>query len=304
MIGERRQPGAGGRFLADFLLEPIEPASVARIVGLVAAGVLLMVGLGWAGVIDLGFMGRQFGSLLAPAVLTIEITVASYVLGLAIGMPLGLLRGFFPSVRRAGRERPSGKRSVLRLASWPLYGAGTGYVEGLRGTPFYVQMWVAFFLVAALFPTTRFAELWAGLLALTLNTGAYQSEIFRAGFQSVGQGQVEAAKSIGMGSGRTFLHIVLPQSVRLIILPLTNEFVSLLKASSILSIIAVAELTHRSRDLANTLGHPVEAFIMISIVYLAIIIPTSRALARIERTRRIPGLGVAEPVRAALAAAH
>ena len=81
MIGERTRPGPGRRFLADFILEPVEPASIARVVSLVVAGGLLVVGLGWAGVIDLGFMMSQFGSLLGPAALTIELTAATYFLG-------------------------------------------------------------------------------------------------------------------------------------------------------------------------------------------------------------------------------
>jgi len=285
------------RFLAEFILEPIEPRTLVRVIALLLAGGAMLWGLGFVGVIDLAFIAANIDSMAAPALWSLGITTASFVFGVAIGMPVGLLRALYPSFRKARSAGPRRTSSFLAAVGLPVYGAGTGFVEAIRGTPFYVQMWITFFLVASLLPKVPFIELWAGILALTINTGAYQSEVFRAGFQSVGQGQVEAAKSVGMSPVKTFASVILPQSLRLIILPLTNEFVSLLKASSILSVIAVQELTFRSRQIGSNLGHPLEAFVMVSLFYLALIIPLSKLLARFEQIRRIPGLGVAEPTR-------
>src|SRR2546425_680659 len=136
------------------------------------------------------------------------------------------------------------------------------------------------------------------VLALTLNTLGYQSEVFRAGFQSVNQAQIEAAKAVGMRPRQAFVHVTLPQGLRLITLPLVNEWVALFKASALLGLVAVPELNWAAGYLGSgSRGHPIEAFIMVSAVYLAIIIPLSKAVGYWERTRRIPGLGTPEPGR-------
>lgn len=125
---------------------------------------------------------------------------------------------------------------------------------------------------------------------MTLNTAGYQAEVFRAGFQSVGQGQIEAAKAIGLKGRQIFSRITLPQSLRLIILPLTNEWISLFKASTILSYATIVELFFWARKIAYS-GPGIEAFIMLSIFFLAINVPLGRAISYIEHRRRIPGLG-------------
>src|SRR2546426_916025 len=133
------------------------------------------------------------------------------------------------------------------------------------------------------------------VLALTLNTLGYQAEVFRAGFQSVSQTQIDGAKAIGMRPRQVFAHITLPQGTRLITLPLLNEWLSLFKASALLGIVAVSELNWAAGYLGNNRSHPIEAYIMVSAVYLAIIIPLGKAVGYWERRHRTPGLGTAEP---------
>jgi len=173
----------------------------------------------------------------------------------------------------------------------PAYGLATAYVEAIRGTPFYVQMWIVFYLIS--FTTPRLPNLYfvIGLITLTLSTVGYQAEVLRAGFQSVGQGQIEAAKSIGMRGRQIFAHITLPQALRLVVLPLTNEWIGIFKISAVLNFISVQELMYQSYNLGSNQAHPVEAFLMVAVMYCAILIPLSRVLSYVERKKRIPGLG-------------
>ena len=293
----------------------IATAIIALIV--VATVILLM---NRAGLVDLQFMATRWPAFFVPFVdsplyLSLVLTTIPFVIGFLIAMPMGMLRAYRASLtkRKPGealtlaraRELWGTPRAILRIVGGrvfralllPLYGLATGYTEGIRGTPFFVQMWLVYFFVINSFPRLPRLFEFVGILALTINTIGYQAEVFRAGFQSVGQGQIEAAKSVGMHGRTVFLHITLPQSLRLVTLPLANEWIGLLKASAIVSIIGVNELQHFGNDLAS--GHPIEAFVMVSVVYLAVIVPLSRVVTYLERVRRIPGLGTPTPTTAA-----
>jgi polar amino acid transport system permease protein len=264
----------------------------------IAIFVVLVVILSFLNVIELDFILKMWSTGYGPLETTLVLTVASFLIGFVGAMPLGLVRASRrgPTVRRkagAGHRSARGVgRSALRATS---YGLATGYIGAIRGTPFLVQLYLLFYAILTVAP--RFQILgadvyfWIGLTALTLNTIGYQAEVFRAGFQSIGQGQIDAARSIGLRRGQIFLHVRLPQAVRLILLPLTNEFISLLKASTIVSYIAVYEIFHWSEDMGQTYGHPIEGFLMISMFYLLINIPISRIVSYVEQKKRIPGLG-------------
>ena len=225
-----------------------------------------------------------------PITLSLGATMISFVIGFGLAIPMGMLRAFGPNLIRAG----GGRSLVVR----PLYYFVTGYDEAMRGTPAFVQILLISAVIERVLPaTTPNIEFWAGTLALTINTIGYQSEVFRAGFQSVGQGQIEAAKSIGMTPLRTFLHITLPQGLRLIVLPLTNEWIGLFKASALLYYIAVQEAMWAAFHLSYIDVKPVEAFLMVSFYYLLIMVPLSKVITYVEKKKRIPGLGTVEPVR-------
>lgn len=265
----------------------------------ILALVLLTWLLGSVGVVDLGFISRNWGTLWGPAWLSVGVTTAAFFLGFLFAIPLGALRAHGPSGLRSrrpgGRTLHTWRQRIRRPLAVLGFSGATGYVEGLRGTPFYVQVWVIYYVALLVWPRFDYVFLLAGLLALTLNTIAYQAEVLRAGFQSVGQGQVDAAKSIGMRGLQVFRHVSLPQGLRVVTLPLVNEWISLFKASSVLSFIAIEELTFQGNNLGSNLGHPIEAFFMIAVVYLGITVPLSRVLTYVERKRRIPGLGVPAP---------
>src|SRR5712691_1626537 len=288
---------------------------------IVAIFLAVLVGLSYLGIYDLGFIVAYMGTGVDALKLALVLTVASFLMGFAAAIPLGLIRAYAPGTlrRRKGKMADTltysrarelyGTGKAIRDVSVqklrhallaPAYGFATGYMEGIRGTPFFVQMWIVFYAVSVAAPRFRFLGqdvfFWIGLLALTINTIGYQSEVLRAGFQSVGQGQVDAAKAMGMKGRQVFAHITLPQSLRLVTLPLTNEWISLFKASSIVRYITINELfLWSSSTIAYGKGRPLEAFVMVAIFYLLVIIPLGRAINYIERKKRIPGLGTPIP---------
>ena len=270
--------------------EPLFKSAVG-IIALLAVVVILLTVLNNIGEISFDFMATHWTFLFRYAIVSLEATVISYLVGFGLGIPMGLVRTFGPDTIRRG-----GLKGALAA---PVYAVVTGYGEVIRGTPALVQILLIQFWVTSTFQGIGGVSFWAGIIALSINTTGYQTEVFRAGFQSVGQGQIEAAKSIGMRPAQTFTSITLPQGLRLITLPLANEWIALFKASSLLWLIAVQELLWGMDYLGTKLNRPVDGFILGAFVYLAILIPLSRAVTFLERSKRIPGLGVAEPQRRA-----
>lgn len=270
----------------DIRERPLARSGITVAAMLIALVVLILV-LAEAGVVSLAFMSQWWNFLINPALLSLTVTVVSFIVGFTAAIPMGLVRAFAPKTMKA-----KGLRGRLMM---PVYGFVTGYVEAIRGTPALVQIFLVANVATLTFQGNPNIPLLAGILALTINTAGYQAEVFRAGFQSVGQNQIEAAKSIGMRPFQIFAHVTFPQSLRLITLPLVNEWVGLFKASALLGLVAVNELNWAAGYLGNNKSHPIEAFLMVSIIYLAIILPLSRAVNFIEQKRRIPGLGVAQP---------
>ncbi len=261
--------------------------STIAIASLLALAGLLLASLAEVKLISLGFMADNASFLLVPAITSLTATMVSFAVGLVGAIPMGLIRSFGPRLMKGG-----GRTALLTA---PLYGGVTAYIEAIRGTPALVQIFLVAQVSGILFPGNPNIPFLGGVLALTLNTLGYQAEVFRAGFQSVSQTQIDGAKAIGMRPRQVFAHITLPQGTRLITLPLLNEWLSLFKASALLGIVAVSELNWAAGYLGNNRSHPIEAYIMVSAVYLAIIIPLGKAVGYWERRHRTPGLGTAEP---------
>jgi His/Glu/Gln/Arg/opine family amino acid ABC transporter permease subunit len=248
------------------------------------------------------FILQYLASGVGPLKLSLLFTTVSFLIGFLLAIPLGYVRAFPPGGMRAETSpRTSGGLGAVRRALWyPLYGFATGYVAAVRGTPFLVQMFILYYAFIFAYPHLLILgegpAFWAGLLALTINTTGYQCEALRGGFQSVAHGQVEAARAMGMTRAQVFRRVILPQSLRLITLPLTNEWISNFKTSTILSYITIYELFSWTRSyIAYTLGRPVEAFIMLIIFFVAINVTVSRTVTYLEKRRRIPGLGSLPP---------
>jgi len=124
-------------------------------------------------------------------------------------------------------------------------------------------------------------------LALGLNSGAYQAEIIRGGIQSIPRGQMEAARSSGMSYFQAMRHVILPQAVRVMLPPVGNEFITLLKDSSLVSVVAVADLTRRGREYNAAHFLPIETYLMIALLYLIMTLLTARLVAYLEKTTKM-----------------
>ena len=172
------------------------------------------------------------------------------------------------------------------IASGRIYGGGplrialTGYVEVIRGTPLLLQLFVLYFGLAAVVQLPAFL---AALLGLGLNYAAYESEIYRGALEAVPSGQLDAARTLGFSERQTFFLVRAPQAFRLALAPMTNDFVALLKDSSLVSVITVVELTKETSIFAANIGSWVIPGMMCAAIYLAMSLPLARLARRIER---------------------
>jgi len=163
----------------------------------------------------------------------------------------------------------------------PIYALSTFYVSLIRGTPLFLQIF--FFFLALPQLGIVLPGLWAGVIALGLNYGAYMSEIFRAGLSSVGKGQREAAMALGMTPGQTMRRIVLPQALRFSIPPTGNEFIAMTKDSALVAATGfVHELTWRATRVGRAQFHNLEALIMAAIFYWIMTLILTSIQSRVE----------------------
>ncbi len=193
------------------------------------------------------------------------------VLLACLAMPLAMLIGLLVALGRLYGPR------------W-LDGLLTVYVELLRGTPVLMQLFVIYYLLPEI--GVKIDAFWAGMLGLAINYSAYEAENYRAGLLAIPRGQMEAALSLGMSKTTALGRILVPQAVRLVIPPVTNDFISLFKDTSVCSVIAVVELTSRYRSLM--VNHPqymLRLGLVTALLYLLMSYPLSLAARRLERRR-------------------
>lgn len=173
--------------------------------------------------------------------------------------------------------------AIVRLAGIPVLTQLTiGYVEFFRGTPALVQV-IWFFFCLPIFLGVHPSALVSGTLALGLNAGAFLSEIFRAGIQAIPVGHVEAGLSLGMSRALVMRRIVLPEAVRIVLPPLGNNLISLLKDSSLVSVIAVAELMRKADELNTITYRPLEVYTVAAMLYFAMTFSLAQVMLAIER---------------------
>lgn len=199
---------------------------------------------------------------------TLEITALCIAMGIVLGLLLALARLY-------GRH----------LVYWP----ATVYINFFRGTPILVQLFLVYYGLPSF--GIRLEPFVAGVLALGLNTSAYQAEYFRGAIQSLPSGQMVAARSIGMSRLQAIRWIVLPQALRLVIPPWSNELILMLKYSSIVFFATVMDLMGVARVLADENFRYFEIFIVVALMYLAVVLVMSWSLRRLEARLRVPGLG-------------
>lgn len=189
---------------------------------------------------------------------TFEVTIGAIFLSLVIGLVAGL-----------------GRISSNRFIN----GAASLYVEVIRGIPLLVQI---FYIYYALGRIIHVPDLLSAILAMAICYGAYMGEVIRAGIQSIPKGQTEAALSLGMNRSQMMRHVVLPQAFRVILPPIGNEFIALLKDSSLVSILAVADLLRRGREFASESFTYFETYTVIALVYLIITLFLSKLIGIME----------------------
>ena len=239
--------------------------------------VILLAGIGW--LLDSGAqaMGYQWqwhrvpdyivfyedgqwwpAELLEGLLITIKISLLSLVATLVIGLVTALLRLSSSVVGR----------TVAR-----------GYIELIRNTPLLVQIYLLYFVFGPIIGFDRFST---AVLALALFQGAYTAEIFRAGLNSIDKGQFEAARSLGLPTVYTYKDVILPQVLQRTLPPLTNEVVSLIKNSSIVSVMAIFDLTTEGRNIVSETAMPFEIWFTVAAIYLALTLSLSALAAWLE----------------------
>jgi His/Glu/Gln/Arg/opine family amino acid ABC transporter permease subunit len=212
---------------------------------------------------DAGLVSRTLPVLWRGVWMTAALAATSLLLGLPIGLALALAR-----VRSS------------RLLSVP----AAAYVEMVRGTPLLVQILFIYFVLPAF--GISLPAFTSGIIALTLNCAAYVAEIFRGGIESIESGQMEAARSLGMTYAQAMRRVILPQTFRRVLPPLTNEGIALLKDSSLVSVIGLTELARTGQELASRYAAPLTIWPMVALLYLALTFPLTRVAEYLERKWR------------------
>jgi len=201
----------------------------------------------------------RMGILMIGFVMTIEISAVATIFGILIGTIVGIAR--------------LSKEPVTR-------GLSLAYVELIRNTPLLVQIYIIYFFVGSMLRLSAFA---AGTAALSIFAGAYVGEIVRAGIQSIHKGQMEASRSLGMSYAQAMRHIVLPQAFKRIIPPLAGQFISLIKDSSLVSVIALADLMFQGQQAVARTYHAFEIYFTVALLYLVMTFTLSMATQYVER---------------------
>lgn len=219
-----------------------------------------------------------------------------YAVMLAQGAGITLILAFFTVVfgTLLGTLIALGKLSTHRIWGKPLRFLASAYVEFIRGTPLLVQILILFYgfpmlgiqMPEAEWLSKDFPRLFAGVLALSINSAAYVAEIIRSGIQAVDAGQMEAARSLGMRHSLAMIKIVLPQAVRNILPALGNEFVVVVKESSMVSLIGVMEIMRVSDIIRGMTFLQFEPLIVIAVMYFIITFSLSKLIAIFERRMR------------------
>lgn len=201
---------------------------------------------------------------------TLYVTAGALIIGLVIGLIMAL-----------------GKMSQHKVLKWP----ASVYVEIIRGTPLFVQVLILAYGVPQMINSMSGGSVsftWkpiviVGIIACGLNSGAYLAEIIRSGIQAINKGQTEAARSLGMSRSQTMISIVLPQAFKVILPAMANEFVTLIKETSILSYVGIVEITREGMLWASRDFKSFPAYIGVAVIYMCMTIPLSRVVAYLEK---------------------
>ncbi|NTU79826.1 MAG: amino acid ABC transporter permease [Chloroflexales bacterium] len=243
---------AGGRTILRETLSQAPWWLIILIIGIVFALLAMMRNEDYA---------KTFSYVLGGVGMSVFITVVAYMIALIVGLIAGL-----------------GRVSSNLVA----YHSATLYVEVMRGLPMLVIILYTQFVIAPLIGAQRNPAL-SGIIALAVGYGAYLAEVYRAGIESIERGQAEAARSLGMSVGQTMRYIILPQALRRVLPPLGNDFIAMLKDSSLLSAIGVSELTQLAKIEGSRTFDYFRAFNSAAILYLILTLLLSLGVRLLER---------------------
>lgn len=204
--------------------------------------------------------------------ITLLLAITGTVFGLIIGLFVGAIRAITLE-ERSSKLAKAGKKVLDYIL--------TVYIEFFRGTPMMVQ---SFFMYYGLKSAgVNWTPIVAGIVIISINTGAYMSEIVRSGIQSVDKGQMEGARSVGMSHLQTMFYIIIPQAIRNSFPSIINEFIVNIKDSSVLNVIAVNDLYFQGSSVAGSVFKYTETFFVVAMIYLCLTYPTSKILGFIEK---------------------
>jgi polar amino acid transport system permease protein len=248
---------------------------------------------------DLNLVGDEFDRVLDGFWITLKLSIISGILALIWGLILAVIR------------------QLPGAALAPVRGLAIAYIDVFRGIPLLLVLFlVSGFLSAAQAEGTIPREIglptwfgetspfWYGVISLTITYGAYMAEVYRAGIEAVPTGQMEAARSLGMSHGQAMRQVIVPQAVRKVIPPLLNDFIALMKDTSLVSVLGLIEVVQAGRDV-QTEAFNGSALVLGALMFLVVTIPLARIVDRLiarqqERYTRAGG-GTAEPAPAGAA---
>lgn len=207
---------------------------------------------------------------------TLLISLSATLIGLCIGL-------VFASLKQLKLEKSDAL--IIKVVKIIAHVLSTTYIEVFRGTPMIVQ---AIFIYHGLRPLLGWSPLIAGIVIVSINTGAYMAEIIRAGIQSIDNGQYEASRSLGFNHARTMLYIILPQAIKNAFPAIGNEFVVNIKDSAVLNVIGVTELFFQSSAVAGIVFRFQDTFLVTAVIYLSITFTTTHILRLIEKRLEVP----------------
>ena len=211
--------------------------------------------------LDFEFVKNSLWLLLNGAIVTLEITLVAVSFGVLIGLFVGMA-----------------ELSSYRLLRIP----AKVYVDIIRGTPLLVQIFIIYFALPNII-NMRIEPYIAAVVACSINSGAYVAEIFRSGIQSIDKGQFEAGRSLGLTWSQTMKMIVVPQAFRRTIPQLGNEFIAMLKDSSLVSVIGFEELTRKGQLIIAATYRSFEIWAAVAVIYLVMTLPISRFVSYLEK---------------------
>ncbi|OQA47308.1 MAG: putative amino-acid permease protein YxeN [Chloroflexi bacterium ADurb.Bin325] len=237
------------------------------LIGAVALAILLYVAFPERYGVILRFVIGSYGEG-DGIFLTLKLTIVSFLFIVCVGMIMG----------------------VFRVANSPLLrGLSSIYVEIVRGVPVLVWLLWLYYGIPILFreipalSTIKIRDFTAAVIAFTFAYGAYMTEVFRAGIQSIAKGQMEASRSLGMNYVQAMRYVILPQAVRVILPPMSNEFVTLLKDSALVSILGLPDLTRRGREFVGRTFQSFDTYLIVALLYLILTVLFTRLATSLER---------------------